>query len=232
MSEVIETQELELREKVVSPIVSHANAINITNAEQYQGAALFLKEIKTGQKKIKEYWKPLREGAHSEWKLIVGKENNMLDPLNQGETLTKNKMLAYKKIEEEKRQAEERRLQAEAEEKARKERERLLKRASKLKTPEKQEEYRQAAEEVEVPVVTVASEVPEIKGQFFRKIWKAKVVDKWAFFNAVKEDNNLFPFIEVNIIRLNQLAQSTKGEVSYPGIKFYEETIMASGGSK
>lgn len=225
-----ETKELELREKVIPPIVSHADAINVTNAEQYEGAALFLKEIKTGQKKIKEYWKPLREGAHSEWKLIVGKENDMLDPLNQGETLTKNKMLTYKKADEEKRKAEERRLQAAAEESARKERVRLLKHASKLKTPEKQEEYRQAAEEVEVPVVTVQSEVPKIQGQSFRKTWKGKVVDKKAFLEFVLKDDNLLYLIEVDKVNLNNLAERTKGEVEYPGILFHMDTIMASGG--
>lgn len=226
----VETKELELREKVISPIVSHADAINITNAEQYQGAALFLKEIKTGQKKIKEYWRPLREGANSEWKLIVGKEKDMLNPLNQGEILTKNKMLTYKNTEEEKRKAEERRLQAEADERARREREKLLKHASKLKTLEKQEEYQQMADEVEVPVVTVQSEVPKIKGQSFKKIWKGKVVDKKAFLEFVLKDDNLLYLVEVGMVNLNNLAHRTKGEGSYPGIVFYPETIMASGG--
>jgi hypothetical protein len=231
MSEVIETQELELREKVISPVVSHADAINVTNAEQYQGASLLLKEVKTAMERVDvELIEPAKEAKRKAEK----NRKNLVDifraPLEKAEGIIKSKMLMYKSEEELKRIAEERRLQAEADERARKEREKLLKHASKLKTPERQEEYRQMAEEVEVPVVTVPSKVPEIKGQSFRKIWKGRVIDKAAFLEFVVNNPHFLHMIDVNQKELNNFASSSKGEVVLLGIEFYEDEIMASGG--
>lgn len=228
MQDLAEVKELE--KEVVSPVIVAANQISVVNADQYQGAADFLKQIKDAQKKVADYWKPLKEKAHAAWKEITGKESEMLTPLKDAETTVKSKMLTFQQAEEEKRQVEQRRLQAEADERARKERERLLKHAESLKTPEKQEEYRQAAEEVVAPVITVETETPKVAGISTRKTWVAEIVDKKVFIAAAVNDPNLMALVEIDLSKLNKIAAATKGQISYPGVKFSEKVTMAAGG--
>jgi hypothetical protein len=227
MNELVKTNGLE---KEISPIISQADRIVISNPVQYEGAADFLKDLKSAQKKVTDFFAPLKKKAHETWKAITTKEGEVLNPLQNSEAMIKNKMIVFQKVEEEKRIAEQRRLQAEAEEQARKERERLQKQAEKLKTPELKEQRLQEAEEVEVAVITVQSEVPEVKGISYRKIWKAEITDKPEFVRAALKNATLMSFIHIDATQMNKLATMTKGEISYPGIRFYEEKILASGG--
>jgi len=219
--------ELQLRQEV-SPVVSEAYSIVVQNAQQYSGAAEFLKMLKDAQKKVKEYFEPMKTNAYQAWKEICAKENQMLDPLGKAEAEVKTKMLTFQREEEERRIAEQRRLQAIADEKARKERERLQKEAEKLKTPELKEKRMAEAESVIAPVIQVQPETPKIDGISTRSIWKAEVISKIDFVKAAINDQNLLALLEIDLAKLNKIAQATKGQISYPGIRFYEETIMAS----
>jgi len=227
-ADLVEARELQAVEQEINPVLLQAGALSVTNAEQYQGAADFLKQLKDAQKKVTDFFSPIKKKAHDAWKSITAKESEVLTPLKDAENTVKGKMLTYQRQEEEKRQAEQRRLQAEADERARKDRERLLKHAESLKTPEKQEEYRQAAEEVQAPVVTVQSEAPRVAGISTRKTWKAEVINKKAFVEAALKDDNLLAFLEIDMSKMNKLAAATKGQISYPGIKFFEEQTLAS----
>ncbi len=225
--ELVEIQKLE---QSVSPVIKSAAQMVVSNAQEYSGAADFLKEIKTTQKKISSYWKPLKEKAHEAWKIIVAKEKEMTTPLVQAEQEIKYKMITFTQEEEEKRRKYERRLQAESDARYEKERLKLLKQAGKLKTPELKEQRLQEAQEVEAPVITVQSEVPKIKGQSFSKTWKARIVNKREAVEAALIYEALFAFLEFDLSRLNRFAANTKGHVKCPGIEFYEETNMSSGG--
>lgn len=227
----LEAKELQAVEQEINPVLLQAGSLAVTNAEQYQGAADFLKQLKDAQKRVTDFFSPIKKKAHEAWKSITAKESEVLTPLKNAESTVKNKMLTYQRQEEEKRQAEQRRLQAEADARARKEQERLMKKAEQMKTPEKQEEYRQAAEEVQAPVVAVQSEAPKVAGISTRKTWKAEVTDKKAFVEAALKDDNLLAFLEIDMSKMNKLAAATKGQISYPGIKFFEETSMASRGA-
>ncbi len=219
--------ELQLRQEV-SPVVTEAYSIVVQNAQQYSGAAEFLKMLKDAQKKVKEYFEPMKTNAYQAWKEICAKENQMLDPLGKAEAEVKTKMLTFQREEEERRIAEQRRLQAIADEKARKERERLQKEAEKLKTPELKEKRMAEAESVIAPVIQVQPETPKIDGISTRSIWKAEVISKIDFVKAAINDQNLLALLGIDLAKLNKIAQATKGQISYPGIRFYEETIMAS----
>jgi len=219
--------ELQLRQEV-SPVVTKAYSIVVQNAQQYSGAAEFLKMVKDAQKKVKEYFEPMKTNAYQAWKEICAKENQMLEPLGKAEAEVKTKMLTFQREEEERRIAEQRRLQAIADEKARKERERLQKEAEKLKTPELKEKRMAEAESVIAPVIQVQPETPKIDGISTRSIWKAEVISKIDFVKAAINDQNLLALLEIDLAKLNKIAQATKGQISYPGIRFYEETIMAS----
>lgn len=226
-TDLVEVKELE---QEISPVVAKANEIVITNPQQYEYAASHLTLVKGAIKKVKEYWGPLCDAAHKSWKGLTGKRGEMLSPLEQAEKILKNKQIAYNQEQQRKAAEEQRRLQAEADARAERERQRLLKEAEKLKTPELKEERLRQAEEVEAPVVTVQTEVPKVQGQSFRKTWKAEIVDKKAFVEAALKDDNLLAFLEIDMSKMNKLAAATKGQINYPGIKFFEDTSMASRG--
>ena len=221
--------EIELRQEL-SPVITKAGSIQIYNAEDYEFAAGFLKEVKGAQKKVADFWAPLKKKAHESWKGLTAKEAEMLQPLQSAEETVKFKLLSFQREEEKKRLEEQRKLQAEADERARRERERLIKEAEKLKSPGLKEQRMAEAEMVEAPVITVQKETPKVSGISTRKVWKAEVIDKKAFLQAAVNDNNLVGFITVDLSALNRVAGATKGAVNYPGIRFYEEEILAAGG--
>ena len=219
--------ELQLRQEV-SPVLAKAVNIAVQNAEQYSYAADFLKMLKEAQRKVKDYFEPMKTNTYQAWKEVCAKENQMLEPLGKAESEIKTKMLNYQRIEEEKRQAEQRRLQAIADEQARKEKERLEREAAKLKTPELKEKRLAQADAVISPIIEIQPETPKVSGISTRKIWKAEVVSKIDFVKAAVNDQNILALLEIDVAKLNKIAQATKGQISYPGISFYEETIMSS----
>ena len=220
--------ELELKKKTL-PVISTANRLIIQSPGDYAYGGEFLKSIKEAQKKVTEYFEPIKTKAYQVWKEICGKENQMLDPLKEAETTVKRKMLVYQQEEERKRQAEQARLQAIADEKARRERDRLAKEAEKLKTPELKEQRMAEAAAIEAPIINIQPAAPKIAGISTRKTWKAELTSKGEFIKAATTNPMLMAFIEVDMAKMNRIASATKGEVVYPGIRFYEESNMASG---
>lgn len=214
----LETEELE---QEIAPVLAQANAITVNSAESYESAIHFLQAVKAAQKKVVEFWGPIKKAAHEAWKRTTAGEQQMLSPLEGAERAVKQKAGAYQAEEERKRVAEERRLQAIADEQARKERERLEKEAARLKTPEKQQERLEQAAMVAAPVISVAKSVPQVKGVTMKTVWKARVLDP----SAVPRE-----FLMVNEKALDAFAKSTKGNVPVSGVEFYSEQSMAVGG--
>jgi hypothetical protein len=204
----------------IAPIVEQAKSLEILTAEHFEDASRFLKSVKTAQKVASEFFAPMKKKAHDAWKAIKAKENETLAPLSEAEAMLKRKMLSYNREQEAIRREEQRKLQAKADADARKERERLEKLAASRKTPEKQEEYREAAAAIVAPVVEVAPVVPKVKGQTIRKTWKAEVVD----VALVPRE-----YMVVNQKALDAIARSTKGAITIPGVKFVATEQMASG---
>jgi hypothetical protein len=201
------------------PVVARASAIVVKTPEQYSEASDFLKAVKGAQKRVTDFFSPMKSKAHEAWKAITTTEAATLKPLQDAEAQVKRVLVAYQAEQEAIRQAEQRRLQAAADEAARKERERLEKEAAKLKTPELREARLEQAAAVIAPVVTVAAVTPVIAGQSVRKTWKARVVNQ-----------ALVPreWLVVNEKALDAFAKATKGAVPVAGVEMYEETGLAS----
>jgi hypothetical protein len=218
-------QELELQ--VINPVIGHAEQLSIVTAGDYSGAADFLKEIKSASKKVDSYFADMKAKAYSAWKAITAREAELLDPLAKAEKVIKSKMLAWTQEQERIRLAEQARLQAEADEAARRERERMIKQAERLKTPELKEERLAAAEMVIAPVIQVQTETPKIDGLSMRANWTITVVDKQKFIQAAASDQNLAAFLLIDEPALKKLASATQGKLTYPGISFWQEKVMA-----
>lgn len=218
----IEAEAEEIREEVL-PVVREANQIAVASSEQFQSASDFLKAIKNAQKKVKDFFSPLKESTRSAWKAVCDKERSMLDPIEAAEKEIKSKLLSYQQEQERLRLEQERKLQAEAEARARKERERLSARAGKAEASgkeEKAEALREQAESVVAPIVSVQSEAPKVEGISIRKTWRARVVNAKAISRE---------WLIVNEKALQAFARSTKGTVKVDGVEFFEEASMSAG---
>lgn len=204
-----------------------AQGLKVTTSAEHNAAMERLKVVKTVAKRITDFFRPMKQAADESKRKILDAEKQLAEPLATAEKLAKEVLLKYQLAEEEKRVAEERRLQAEAEEKARKERERLEKEAAKLKTPELKEERLAQAAAVVAPVVTVESRV-QTSGSSLRSTWKANLVDMNALIQAAAGGNDLAKsFLMFNDKVADSFARNTKGAMACPGIEWKEEKGLA-----
>jgi len=86
----MQNREIAKLEKEINPIVAKAKSMVISNAEEYEASAICLKDNKTVQKNVIDYWDTLKKSANKVWKDICGKEKDMLGPLKSAEIVTKN----------------------------------------------------------------------------------------------------------------------------------------------
>lgn len=176
-----------------------------------------IQRVKKERRGIVEFFADSKSKAHATWKAIVGNEKKFTDILDKVERQGKAAIQSYDRAEEFKRREEQRKLQAKADEAARREREAYEKRAAKLKTPEKKQEALEAAEAVEATVVYVPPTIQKEKGEIKRKAWKAQVQN----IEAVPRQ-----WLMINQKAIDQYAQSTKGQVPIPGIRFVCDEIL------
>lgn len=218
----------ELQDEIAA-VVKWSAANQIASANDYQRTADHLKEIKRAQNQVAEFFDQDIQRAHEIHKSLCGKKASMLAPLKASEEIDKRKMISYQRAEQEKAEAERRRLQAEADERARREREALEKRAAAAKKPETKERLMEQAEAVAAPVIAVAVEAPKIAGIATRKTWKAEIVDLEAFLRFAVESKR-YDLIVPNTKVIDSLAKGLKERASLPGVDFTEvESLAASG---
>lgn len=208
-------------EKQSQEILTLASVYTIANVEQFQFAGEELKNIKKGVKAAetmrKEATGPLDEAK----KAIMAWFKPIEERYALAETKIKTAMLTYQKEEEKKRLAAE----AKAAEEARKEQARLDALAMAAAERALEDHDTQKAEAIinAVPVVRAAPvpvAAPRITGISTREVWKFRVIDA----KLVPEE-----YKTVNETMLGQVARSTKGKLSVPGVEFYsEETMSAS----
>lgn len=186
----------------------------------------YLRAVKQTQKRVEDYFGPLKKAAHDSWKGIVAKQKELLDPLGDAERMAKSAIVKYDTEQERDRQAERRRLQAEADERARREREAIERKAASMKTEAKREEYREAAEAVVAPVIEVAPAVQRQVGECARLVWRARLFCMEHLTGLPAGDLRL-SFLSFDQAAANKFAVATKGAVKVPGVEFIAETVMA-----
>lgn len=213
----------------VSACVRWSEANAIADADGFQATAEHLKEIKRQQAQADAFFDPLVKQAYQLHKDICQRKKLLTEPLAQSERIDKSKMIAYQRAEEEKAEAERRRLQADADERARREREALERRAAAAKKPETQERLKEQAAAVAAPVIAVAANIPKAAGISTREVWKASVVDVAALLEWVVA-NKRFDLITPNQAMLDGMAKALKGRANVPGVQFKPVQQMAARG--
>ena len=75
-------EEKSLKTQIVDMEV-RADALVVTNDEEYRDAADFLTSLKTQAGKVKDFFKPIKDAAHKAHNEVCDREKMMLDPLTK-----------------------------------------------------------------------------------------------------------------------------------------------------
>lgn len=210
--------------KEVSVIELRANGVAISSQKDYEDAAEFTKAIKQSQKKVEEFWEPLRLSTKKAYDDILARKKQMLDPLLVAEKTVKSKMSAYI--------TEVRRIQAEQE----RERQRLAEEEANRKLDEAiaaSEKGDEAAADYAMAEAEMISEsarypsapqaVPKASGVSTSKAWKITAIDS----DKVPVTFSGIELRPVNEKMVMQLIKASKGTIKIPGVT-YEETQTIS----
>lgn len=214
-----EAEELKKYENL--PDLVGKSKITISSQTDYERAAEILKEVKSYLKQLEEdrkkITKPLDEAKKSVMELFR-KPTEMLETV---EREIKASMVNY--MEEQERIARQKQIELQklAEIEAERERKRLEKKLEKTKTEAKAEEIREEIRNIIpiAPIVTPSVQTP--KNISYREKWSAVVVDFKALPDEYKIPNQQL---------LDKVAQSTKGTLNIPGVKWEKEKITVVGG--
>lgn len=205
-------------------IKNFVSGYEVATPDSYLLASNELITLKRRRQEIVTFFAEMKGNAHATWKAIVAREKFFTDQIDTYEAILKKKMLAFQQEQERVRRETELRLQAEANMKADEERKHLLMNA---KQNEKRgndlnaEMYRNAAENVVAPVVTVTTQTPKAAGITTREIWKAEIVNKSEFIAAAMINPALEQFISIDT---NTLVKQGWRECA--GVRFYKEQVM------
>ena len=202
--------------------VKRANELKVESNEEYDEAGNLLIQLRTQQKRIKEYWKVPKAAAHSAHSTICEREKEMLEPLVKAEEAIKGAMAKYhNEIERARKEAEE------AAQKAKdQEMERLLEQA--IEAEEAGDKEKAALNAAMAEMISDMKPIsgfdaPKVKGVGVRKTWKARIVDAAAvpaYYNGIE-------IRKIDMTQVNALARMSKGLFSIPGIEFYEDSSVS-----
>jgi hypothetical protein len=209
-------------DKQASEIEFRAHDVVVSNEYEYIQAGELLKAVKQQQKKVKDYWEPMRISAKESYDNILAHKKAMLEPLEKAEMIIKEKTTTYIKEQERIRRAQEEKLRKLAAQEV----------DSKLELAARAEaegdtvgaEYAMAeAEIMDTISVNVKAQTPKASGISHSKTWRITAIDSSKVpvsFGGVE----IRPVDERAVLRL---IKESKGTIHIPGVVF-EETVTTS----
>lgn len=220
-----------------------ARGLVIADRESCLNASTFLRSIKGLRGQIQHWFEPHIEAAmetkrkaDAARKALVDEKDRMEAPLVEAEGIVKRSLLLFEAKQEEIRQAEERRLQAEAQAEA----ERVtLEAAASLErvavaagdAEMLQEAQDILAQPIEAPVVSVAKVMPKVQGVTYRDQWKAHPeINVRQLAAAVANGSVPATFLSPNLTAINQFARATQGAQPVAGVRFFNDRQIAARG--
>lgn len=178
----------------------------VQNPDQRREVFEAVQSVKSMKMRVVNFFKDSKEKAHATWKAIVANEKGFTDRLDAFEAAGKRAIIKYDQAEEEKRLAEQRRLQAIADEQARKEREKAEAEARRQRQIE--EEARQKAE--------AARRAAEAADAVEREklLREAEAADRKAATAAAKADAKIevSTAVVAPVVQISPVATKLKGE--------------------
>ncbi len=208
--------------KEVTSIEAQANEIVIRNDDDYAFAGQVTRNVKAAQKKVEDYWEPMRKSTYEAYKAVTDHKKEMLDPLKNAETILKRKIGVYQMEQERKRREEEERLRKLAEEEANRKLEEAVK--AEANGDLESAEYAMAeAEALDSMSVNVQMEKPKVSGVSTTKTWEIVDINPKDVPISIA-GVEIRPVDRAAILRL---IKATKGQIAIPGVK-YKETVSVA----
>jgi hypothetical protein len=220
--------------------------VKVDSAEMYEVAGDELRGIVTRRKKIEELRLSLTRPIDQAKTNIMNLFRGPTDRLAQAESLLRDEMTRYQRVEREKAEAARREAEAKAKaeraEVERREREaaeaaRAAQKAGDAEAAAKAameaESAREQRETLEVaPPRPIATITPKAKGVSTRKNWKAEVTDFKALVLAAATraeagDDFLLGFLLPNDKALGTAAKSMQAKLVVPGVRAYAEDVLS-----
>ena len=199
----------------IKQINDESKSLTVHSDEDANVATDFIRGLKKIEDEVKGFFKEPKAEAHKIHKEIVNAEKTVLEPLTEANNRVRGLIEAYTV---EKQKAIEAKLREE-EAGREKEAEKLLKEA---------EAHREAGDEftsiVKEETALSLLETPEVEATkidnlSLRTTWKARVIDN----SKVPIEVRGMEIRPVDMKILNQLARTSKGKLSIPGVEFYQE---------
>ena len=192
-----------------------SKTVLITDDEMYQTGANQLKLVKAKKKEITDSRLAITRPMDAAKKAVMEFFAKPLNFLAEAEKLINSRMVEYVDQKEAVRKAEEdERIRLEAEDAKQKEEE--AKQAEKEGDKEVAEEIRQQPAAI---IPRARTTKPVATGAHVRETWSAEVTDKMALIKAVVLRQAPADLIDINMVKLNQMARAMKEDLKYPGVE-------------
>lgn len=192
----------------VSAVV--AVQIAVTNQETYVKANEQIGKLQAVRKAIVERFSDPKKKAAEAHKSICALEKEFLNPVDQ-------QISNFKRATERWYLAEQNRIRAE-EERKRKEAEEAARLAAEAESAGEEEMAQEAVVEATLAQANVTA-MPKVSGTTMREVWKAEVTD----INAVPRE-----YMIVNQAALDKIAQTMKGQLNIPGVRFVKSYVNST----
>jgi len=222
---VLDTAETNSLGKEVSLVEKQADSVVIASDADFQDASEFTRSVKSLQKKVKDYWEPMRVSTKKAYDDVIAHKKEMLDPLDKAEKILKDKMATYTIEMQRKQREQEEKMKRLAQEEA----DRKLAEAIAAQDSGDLEAAASAMAEAEVmddmafSGISVASQKPKADGISTSKSWKITAINE----DDVPIDINGAVIRPVDTSAIMALIKATKGKIKIPGVT-YEETVTVS----
>jgi len=205
--------EVETKLVELLPIV---DSLAVYDAPSYEAAAAFLVVARQRRKEIDAAFEPSITAAYSAHKKIVALKRQATEKLDTFESTVKKRMVDFQISQRRIAQAKEEELKATL--KSRAEDEQLAVAMELDNAGETEQAHEILSQEVSIPSIVVAPEIPKSEGISMRKVWKFRVDDP----EAVPRD-----FLCLDEKKLGAYARAMKEMAKVPGVTFYSEDSVA-----
>lgn len=189
----------------------------VATADDATEASRWLTAMAADTKQVEAAIKEFKTEAKRRHTLWCDLEALFTDSFKASYKRLKQSVMDWQTEQERIAERERQRLQAEADEAARKERERLEKLAAQRKTPEKQEEYREAAAAVVAPVIRVDAPKAAVKMQLR---WAVKSFN----LDLMGIPRDVQGYITVETSKLAR-AKAANTMLEVKGVEFYQQRV-------
>lgn len=204
-----------------------ARGIIVQDQGSYDAAVSMLTRIRGMREKWAELTDPSIESAHKAHKTALELKNKVDRPLQAEEAALKMKIGRFAQAEEDKRQAEQRRLEAEATETARLTREALVKTYAEAGAPKDAVEALKQEPLSIAPVEQAQPGFQKSAAASVRTSYEAEVISLAVLVKAAAKNTAYLGYLQANQPALNAAARAQKEAMNVPGVRVKKDFGVA-----